>query len=138
MADNLTPEQRALCMSRVRGRDTKPELIVRKMLHAIGYRYRLHVASLLGTPDLVFPSRHKVVFIHGCYWHRHNCRRGRVRAGTNPEFWGEKLKGNVLRDRRVCRGLRNLGWEVLVVWECQTGPRNREWLLDRLVCFLES
>ncbi len=138
MPDNLTPEQRKYCMSRVRGRDTKPELIVRKMLHALGYRYRLNVASLPGKPDIVFPKRGKAIFIHGCYWHRHRCQKGRMAVRTNVDFWEAKLRGNASRDARVIRVLRNQGWKVAVVWECQTQPRHRRRLVERLVRFLES
>lgn len=138
MTDVLTPEQRAYCMSRIHGRDTKPELNVRRMLHALGYRYRLHVTSLPGKPDLVFPARRKIILVHGCYWHRHNCRWGRVRAHTNADFWDSKLKENTRRDARICKRLRDQGWQVVVAWECQTRPERREELLVRLVEFLES
>ena len=134
MPDVLTPEQRRFCMSRIQGRDTKPEMIVRRMLHALGYRYRLHVRALPGTPDLVFPSRGKIIFVHGCFWHRHNCRYGRVRPATRREFWRRKLEGNQQRDRQTRRKLRRMGWDVLTVWECQT--RAPDVLLGRLVRYL--
>lgn len=136
MADVLTPEQRRYCMSRIKGRDTKPEMAVRKLVHALGYRYRLHVRSLPGSPDLVFSSRRKVIFVHGCFWHRHNCRYGRVMPATRRTFWKSKLEGNRERDGKNRRLLRKEGWEVLVVWECQT--RKREWLLERICEFLED
>ena len=85
MVDVLTPKQRQFCMSRIQGKDTRPEMVVRRMVHALGYRYRLHVRSLPGCPDLVFPSREKVIFVHGCFWHRHNCRYGRVRPATRGD-----------------------------------------------------
>ncbi len=132
--DVLTPEQRSYCMSRIQGKDTKPEMIVRKVLHALGYRYRLHVRSLPGKPDLVFPAPRKVIFVHGCFWHRHNCRFGRVTPKTRGEFWKTKLEGNQSRDRKNRRDIRNKGWEPFVVWECQT--RRMEWLLPRLLEFL--
>lgn len=136
MADVLTPEQRSYCMSRIRGKDTKPELIVRKLVHALGYRFRLHVNDLPGRPDLVFRNRHKVIFVHGCFWHRHNCRYGRVQPKTRAAFWRKKLAGNKKRDARNRRDLRQQGWTVLVVWECQT--RRLEWLAERLERFLSD
>ena len=118
MTDVLTPEQRRRCMAAIRGKDTKPEMIVRKLAHAMGYRYRLHRKDLPGKPDLVFPSRKKVIFVHGCFWHMHNCRYGRVTPKTNAEFWQKKREATVMRDRRNRRALRATGWESLVVWEC--------------------
>ena len=134
MVDVLTKEQRRLCMSRIRGRDTKPELAVRRMLHALGHRYRLHRRDLPGCPDLVFSGRRKVVFVHGCFWHRHRCKYGQVKPATRSEFWERKLAGNKARDARNRRQLRRLGWQVLVVWECQT--RKPEELLHKIVRFL--
>jgi DNA mismatch endonuclease (patch repair protein) len=120
MADVLTPEQRSRCMAAIRGKDTKPEMIVRSLTHRMGYRFRLHRKGLAGKPDLVFPGRRKVVFVHGCFWHQHPRCRYATRPATRPEFWAAKLDGNRERDWRVCRTLRRQGWEVLVVWECQT------------------
>ena len=134
MVDVLTPEQRQYCMSRIRGKDTKPEMIVRKLVHALGYRYRLHRHDLPGCPDLVFPGRRKVILVHGCFWHRHRCRYGQVMPATRRRFWREKLESNRARDALNRRRLRRLGWQVLVVWECQT--RNSAGLLDRIVRFL--
>ena len=136
MTDVLTPKQRSFCMSRIQGKDTKPEMIVRKVLHALGYRYRLHIRSLPGNPDLVFPARRKIIFIHGCFWHRHNCRFGRVMPNTRRKFWKAKLEGNQSRDRKNRRELCELSWETFVAWECQT--RRMEWLLPRLLEFLED
>ena len=135
MPDVLTPEQRSYCMSRIRGKDTKPELKVRSVLHTLGYRYRLHVRSLPGSPDLVFHSRRKAIFVHGCFWHRHNCRFGRATPATRRQFWRKKFAENQLRDRRNRRMLRSKGWQVFIVWECQT--LRMEWLLPRLATFLE-
>jgi DNA mismatch endonuclease (patch repair protein) len=118
MTDVLTPEQRHRCMSAIKGRNTKPEMIMRRMVHAMGYRYRLHVRRLPGQPDLVFPKRKKVIFIHGCFWHRHICKQGRPLPATRAEFWQKKLNENKQRDRRIQKELRALGWDVLVVWEC--------------------
>ena len=123
-------------MSRIQGKDTKPEMIVRKMVHALGYRYRLHVRSLPGCPDLVFPSRHKVIFVHGCFWHRHHCKYGRVTPATRKSFWQKKLQGNKDRDQKNQRLLRNQGWKILTLWECQT--KKPETLPDRIVKFLDG
>jgi len=120
MVDVLTPSQRARNMAAILGKDTKPEMVVRRLIHGLGYRYVLHDRKLPGTPDLVFPSRRKVVFVHGCYWHLHNCRYGRVIPKTNAGFWAEKRGRNVARDKRNARALKELGWELLVIWECKT------------------
>ena len=138
MADNLSSEHRSLCMSRIRSRDTKPELIVRKIAHHLGYRFRLHRTDLPGKPDLVFPGRMKIILVHGCFWHKHRCRFGNPVPATNHEYWAQKRAGNVERDNRIRRQLRLLGWMILVVWECQTWPKQRGWLADRLDSFLSS
>ena len=135
MVDVLTPKQRKFCMSRIQGKDTKPEMVVRRLVHGAGYRYRLHVRGLPGCPDMVFPGRRKVIFVHGCFWHRHHCRYGRVRPATRKKFWHDKLEGNRERDRRNRRELKKQGWKVLVVWECQT--RKPEKLKKRIEEFLD-
>lgn len=117
MPDKLTPAQRSALMSRIRSKDTKPEMIVRRLLHRMGYRYVLHDKRLPGTPDLVFPARRKVIFVHGCFWHGHTCGRG-FKPVTNAEFWRAKIKRNQERDREARRELRRLGWESLTVFEC--------------------
>lgn len=117
MTDVLTPEQRRLNMSRIRGRDTKPEMLIRHGLHALGLRYRLHDRRLPGCPDLVFARHRAVVFVHGCFWHAHGCALSKLPA-TRREFWREKLRNNSARDRRAVEALRAAGWRVLVVWEC--------------------
>ena len=121
MTDTLTPEQRSHQMSRVRDRDTTPELVVRRFLHSCGLRYRLHVQSLPGCPDLVFPRLRKVVFVHGCFWHQHSCKRGNRVPKSHRAYWQRKLKANKTRDEKHRRDLRRLGWKVLTVWECQIG-----------------
>jgi DNA mismatch endonuclease (patch repair protein) len=131
--DHLSSEQRSQLMSRIRGRDTKPELVVRRVAHALGYRYRLHRASLPGCPDLVFGPRRKAVFVHGCFWHQHDCKRGTQPKG-NGDFWRAKLARNRERDIEAIRSLELLGWSVLVVWECQTRDKGR--LAERLATFL--
>jgi DNA mismatch endonuclease (patch repair protein) len=123
-------------MSRIRGKDTKPELIVRSMVHRMGYRFRLHARHLPGKPDLVLPRHEKVIFVHGCYWHMHRCRYGRVVPKTNTEFWQNKRQGNVDRDRRNLRQLRRDGWSVLVIWECWT--KDEQKLKSKLTTFLSK
>lgn len=135
--DPLTKEQRSRHMSGIRSKDTQPEWVVRRMLHGLGYRYRLHARHLPGTPDLVFPSRRKVIFVHGCFWHGHDCGRG-FKPKTNAQFWSEKIAANMGRDKRRRAELRRLGWGVLTVWECATGKGRASPLQARLVRFLES
>src|SRR5262245_61155591 len=118
--DRLSVAQRAALMSRIRGRNTTTELVVRKLLRAQGYRYRLHRRDLPGCPDLVLSRRRIVLFVHGCFWHRHSCRRGRSTPTANAAFWQTKLLANRARDKRARRRLRAAGWTVFVIWECQT------------------
>jgi len=134
MADTLTKEQRSACMRSVGGKDTAPEMCVRKLVHSMGYRYALHAKALPGKPDLVFVSRRKIIFVHGCFWHRHSCRHGRISPATNGDYWNRKREGNAERDREHIRSLRKDGWEVLVIWECWT--RDTEFLRKRLSSFL--
>jgi len=122
MADIMTPAQRSERMSRIRGRDTKPEMLVRRYLHGLGFRYRLHARDLPGRPDLVLPKYGAVVFVEGCFWHGHSCQKGRV-PGTNPAFWETKVATNQTRDRRNQRALARLGWRVIRVWECQLATK---------------
>jgi DNA mismatch endonuclease (patch repair protein) len=119
MTDFLTKAQRSERMSRIRGRDTKPELVLRKLLHAQGLRYRLHRADLPGKPDLVFVRHKAVVFVHGCFWHRHHGCSIATTPKSNIDFWVEKFDRNVARDRRNILALQALGWRVYVVWECE-------------------
>jgi DNA mismatch endonuclease, patch repair protein len=120
-------------MRAVRQRNTAPELTVRRMLHARGWRYRLHRKDLPGSPDLVFPSRRKAIFVHGCFWHGHDCRAGRA-PKTREAFWSAKLRNNRDRDRRAEDALRELGWEPIVVWQCEL--KQPEVALRRLEEFL--
>jgi DNA mismatch endonuclease (patch repair protein) len=123
--DVLSPEQRRLNMSRIRGANTNPELRVRRALHAAGLRYRLHVRDLPGTPDLVLPRWRAAVFVHGCFWHGHACPAFRLPA-TRAAFWQEKIAANRLRDERQCGELLAKGWRVATIWECAVrGPRRR-------------
>jgi len=122
MADSLTPERRSWNMSRIRGKNTKPELLVRRLLHAKGYRYRLHGTArggkLPGNPDLVFAGRRKVIFVNGCFWHFHDCRVGQHAPKSNAEFWDTKRSRTKARDAEQRQRLEDLGWEVLTLWEC--------------------
>jgi DNA mismatch endonuclease (patch repair protein) len=112
-------------MSRIRSRDTKPEMRVRGLLHAMGLRYRLHVKDLPGKPDLVFPRARAVLFVHGCFWHMHRCRYGKPAPATNSDFWARKRRSNAERDKRNRKLLRAAGWKVFEVWECATRDENR-------------
>lgn len=124
-ADPLTARQRSELMSRIRSKDTKPEMLVRRLVHGMGYRYRLHAKELPGRPDLVFRPRRKAIFVHGCFWHRHvGCPANRLPT-TRREFWRNKLDGNVRRDRRNEAALEEMGWRVLIIWECQTKDLDR-------------
>lgn len=120
MIDIVSKEQRSRNMSRIKGRDTKPELVVRRTAHKLGFRFRLYRKDLPGTPDLIFPKHRLAVFVHGCYWHRHNGCRFAYSPKSRVEFWTKKFKQNVERDGRNQTALRDLGWRVLVIWECET------------------
>lgn len=134
--DTLTPSERSERMGRVRCKDTKPELTVRALAHSMGYRFRLHVAKLPGCPDLVFPRYKKVIFVHGCFWHRHpGCRNCRL-PKSRVRFWKAKLERNRERDLRILRKLRRLGWGVLVIWECETNNIVR--LARRINIYMEK
>lgn len=119
--DNLSPSERSERMSRVRSAHTRPEILVRKLIFGMGYRYRLHRKDLPGKPDIVFPSRKKVIFVHGCFWHQHQdptCRLSRI-PKTKQDFWVPKFIANQERDRIALSELKRLGWQVLIIWECQ-------------------
>lgn len=133
MTDIMAPSERSALMSRIRGVDTKPELFVRRTLHAMGYRFRTHVRELPGCPDLVFSKRRAVIFIHGCFWHRHGCSKT-YSPKTRKAFWREKFVGNVSRDKQNQRLLTEAGWQVLVVWECEV--ESDASILERVVAFL--
>ena len=137
MSDTFSKSERSRIMASVKGVDTGPEMIVRRMVHAMGFRYRLHVRALPGKPDMVFPRLHKAILIHGCFWHLHGCPRCRL-PSSNRRYWVAKLHRNAERDKKVCRALRRAGWQTLVVWECQTMPRCRKRLEGRIARFLEK
>jgi DNA mismatch endonuclease (patch repair protein) len=136
MADVLTKEQRSFNMSQIRDKNTKPEIIIRSIVHGMGFRFRLHEKLLPGKPDIVLPRHKKIIFIHGCFWHMHNCRYGRVKPATHKKFWQDKRRGNVERDKRNLKKLRLAGWKVLVVWECQT--KSPEKIINRISKFLKE
>lgn len=134
MTDIHTPEQRSRNMAAIHSKDTKPEIIVRTALHALGYRFRLHRRDLPGTPDIVLPKYRTVIFVHGCFWHSHNCRYGKVTPVTRSEFWSDKRAGTVERDQRKAQALEKEGWQVLTIWECETRDTDafRRLLRERL------
>lgn len=134
--DTIDKARRSWVMSRVRSKDTVPELAVRRLVFAMGFRYRLHGRHLPGTPDLVFAGRKKVIFVHGCFWHRHTgCKLARM-PKSRLEFWMPKLERNRERDREEVKALRAIGWKSLVVWECQLSKESV--LRGRLRRFLEG
>lgn len=136
MVDTVTAAQRSRNMSRIRSRDTKPEKIVRTLLHRAGFRFRLHVTHLPGKPDVVLPKHQKIVLVHGCFWHRHpGCKRCTT-PSTNQGYWIPKLEGNAKRDRHTLRQLNQLGWKTLVIWECET--KNPAKMDQKLRKFLSS
>lgn len=136
MVDTLTMVERSRVMARVRSKDTKPEMLVRRVTHGMGYRYRLHDKKLPGCPDLVFRRRCKVIFVHGCFWHRHrNCALARL-PKSRRDFWTPKLNANRKRDERNLRELTKAGWSALVIWECEIGDTDA--LAQRIRDFLED
>ncbi len=134
MVDRICSARRSANMSRIKGRDTRPELHVRHLLHTLGYRYLLHSAGLPGKPDIIFSKRRKVIFVHGCFWHRHEGCRNAALPKSNTEFWEVKLSRNVERDQQNLEKLSELGWSILVVWECDIKTNTR--MSDELIHFL--
>lgn len=132
--DTLTQEQRRITMARVRSKDTTLEMRVRRLAFSMGYRYRLQRRDLPGVPDMAFPGRKKVIFIHGCFWHGHDCRSGRKIPKTNEKYWLPKLARNKDRDALNQAKLRDMGWDCLVIWECQA--KDERFLLSQLRNFL--
>ena len=134
--DVFTREKRSRIMSKVKGKDTKPELLVRSLLHKMGYRFRLHRRDLPGNPDIVLPKHKKVIFIHGCFWHGHKvCPRAK-RPSSNKMFWEEKLNKNIKRDKRNISGLKEMGWDPLIIWTCEI--KDHANLRIKLLNFLEN
>ena len=136
ISNGRTDPARSALMRRVRRRDTGPEMMVRRLLHREGYRFRLHAGELPGRPDIVFRGRRKAIFVHGCFWHRHEGCRRTTTPKTRREFWADKFAANRKRDAVAVSCLKKAGWEVAVVWECET--EDEEGLKDRLVAFLEG
>ena len=135
MTDHVSKEKRSEIMKKIRGKDTTPELIVRKLVYSLGYRYRLHGRKLPGKPDLVFSGRKKVIFVHGCFWHYHNCKKGKP-PKSNVDYWLPKLKENSRRDTRNQKLITASGWEFLVIWQCQI--RDMTGLKEKIIAFLEN
>lgn len=138
MADKISKERRSENMRRIRSKDMKPEMAVRRLVHGMGYRYRLHRKDLPGKPDLVFSSRRKVIFVHGCFWHQHDdpsCLDGRP-PKSNTGYWCDKLRRNTERDRKCQEQLAANGWEYLVVWECETSEPDA--VRAKVIKFLEK
>ena len=130
--DRISKEHRSWNMSRIKSGNTKPEIVVRSLLHKLGYRFRLHRKDLPGKPDIVLPRYNSVVFVHGCFWHRHNgCKKATV-PKTKILFWREKFKGNIERDIKVQEELQSMGWKILIIWECELYD------LDKVKNFLKS
>ena len=134
MVDRLTPERRSWLMSRVRGKDTGPELRVRRVAHALGLRFRLHRKDLPGKPDLVFPKHHLALFVHGCFWHRHPGCRKATDPKSREQYWRTKFANNVRRDARVVQQLEDLGWRVETIWECES--KSHQLIAARLLALI--
>lgn len=132
MADVLSKEQRAKCMSMVKSKNTKPEIQVRCFLFAHGFRFRLHRKDLPGKPDIVLPKYKIAIFVNGCFWHGHNCRYAKLPA-TNTVFWQEKIKGNVVRDTKNISELQRMGWRIYIIWQCELKPKLIETTLENLL-----
>lgn len=134
--DVFEPDKRSEIMRRVKSGDTKPEMRVRKMLYAMGYRYRLHRRALPGCPDIVLPRHRKIIMVHGCFWHGHDCPAGRKTPKSNREYWSEKLARNCLRDADNLAKLKSMGWKVLIMWECEL--RDEEAARRKMAEFMDS
>lgn len=135
--DIWSKQKRSEVMSKIRGKNTKPEMILRSQLFKLGFRFRIHKKDLPGKPDIVLPKYQTVIFVHGCFWHYHkDCREGRI-PSTNSKFWEEKLSKNVEKDKRHTKALQELGWKVIVIWECEI-EKNIEQVLDKLIFDIKS
>jgi DNA mismatch endonuclease, patch repair protein len=129
-------EKRSQIMRAVKGKDTAPELKVRKLIHSLGYRYRLHASHLPGKPDIYFSQKKKAISIHGCFWHGHSCKRGDRIPSTNTEYWKDKIGKNKLRDKKAFKLLSEKGWSTLIIWECYL--KEIEWVKHKVINFLEN
>jgi DNA mismatch endonuclease (patch repair protein) len=133
MADKISREHRSRVMASVHSFNTAPEMVVRSLLHRMGFRFRVHRKDLPGRPDICLPKHRKIIFVHGCFWHGHTCVHGSRRPADNQEYWNNKLDGNIRRDEDSVRALRKQGWKTLILWECQLkSPK----LMERLRRFL--
>lgn len=138
MVDNITPEERSDIMRRVKNKNTRPEIAFRKLLWSMGYRYRKNVTKLPGQPDIVFKGKKKVIFIHGCFWHRHKgCQHTRT-PKSKVFFWTKKFEDTEKRDQRAYEKLRENGWDYLIVWECEIKEKNYEFLREKIQDFMET
>jgi len=137
VADTFTKSERSRIMAAVKSKDTAPERLVRRLVHSLGFRYRLHDRSLPGTPDLVFPRLRKIINVSGCFWHMHGCAHCRI-PSSHRRYWNAKLRRNAARDKRVQRSLRRAGWGVMVIWECQTRPALLQRLRARIIAYLKK
>lgn len=133
--DIFSKGTRSRIMSRISGKNTKPEILVRSLLHRMGYRFRIHKKNLPGKPDICLPKHKKIIFVHGCFWHGHkNCPRAK-RPTTNVEFWNKKIDGTIERDKENIKGLKELGWQTLTIWTCEI--KNQDALKNKLISFIE-
>ncbi|MBN2239060.1 MAG: DNA mismatch endonuclease Vsr [Dehalococcoidales bacterium] len=136
MTDVHSPEQRSYNMSRIRSKNSKPELAVRHIVYDLGFRYRIHKNDLPGNPDLVFPHLKKVIFVNGCFWHRHNCPNGKLTPKNNADYWQDKFKKTISRDNKHSEMLATAGWDILIIWECEVKDTNQ--LTTKIKKFLSS
>jgi DNA mismatch endonuclease (patch repair protein) len=134
MPEKFTNAERSRIMAAVKSRDTMPEMVVRRMVYGLGYRFRLHVRGLPGTPDIVLPRHGKIINVHGCFWHLHSCPHGRRAPVNHSRYWRTKREGNAVRDCRNLEALKSFGWKVLTIWECET--KDRQLLARRVARFL--
>lgn len=138
MTDILSKEQRKRCMSKIKSKDTKPEMLVRRFLFSQGFRFRLHRKDLPGNPDIVLPKYKTVIFINGCFWHGHKDCKFATIPETNRDFWLNKISGNVIRDNESVEKLSQLGWKVIVIWQCELKPKVKDQTLDQLITKLQN
>ena len=136
--DNLPSPERSALMAKIRSKNTRPEILVRKLLYKQGYRFRLHAKDLPGQPDIIFRSRRKAIFVHGCFWHRHKGCKKATMPKTRTDYWKPKLEANRKRDAVSVSALKELGWQVMIIWECEISARNQDSLLEQLIGFLEA
>ena len=132
MSKIISQEQRSKIMASIHRENTRPELLIRKLAHKMGYRFRLHKKNLPGSPDIVFPGLKKIILVHGCFWHRHECPSGRKIPSKNTTYWQRKFANNVARDQRILKELHNHGWKVFIIWECEILASSHE-LISKLI-----